>query len=834
MLRDIRHAIRVLLQAKGWTVVVLLSLSIGIGANTALFSAVNGLLLQEIPAKDPGGLVRLRWAGENEMLTGHAEYGYSEATVAGERVSATFPRHVFDELRSGNRTLSDLFACAPRLGSLSIVADGHADIATGLLASGSYFDVLGISPRLGRCFGAEDDRLTASPVMVISYPLWAGRFGLDPGVLGKVVRVNDIPVTIVGVLPEHYRGVRRPLDEAPEVHLPLAFEERLQRNSWDNPTSWWLQIMGRLKTGVTAEQVRGNLGGVFQAAARSGLDAYLAGLSDEDRSRPRNRDRTAVPQLLVDSGRHGIYDPDPSVVRQATLLAGVVGLLLLIVCANTANLLLARALTRRREITIRLAVGASRGRIVRQLATEGMVLGALGGSLGLLAGYASRRLLPFGQSTDMDWRVLVFATALSLGAGLLASVAPALRATRVNLVNAMSEGRSVARSRSLVSRALLLGQVALSFVLLVGAGLFLKTLDNLRTVDAGFNPGNVLMFRLEPQLNGYDEAASTALYDRITEDLRSIQGVRSVALAEAPFLSGWIWSSDVYLEGHEGEAPKGPEMMAVSPEFFQTMEMPILVGRGFQPGDDGDAPRVALVNETAARAWFGDDSPLGRRLGFDSEKAGEFEIVGVVGDVRKSDLRGVPPATVYQAHAQAAPGGRAFLIRSAGPPELLTPAVRELVRRIDPTLPMMSVSTQAEQIENRLSQERTAAFAYSLFGGLATLLAAIGLFGLASYDVTQRTREIGVRMALGAERRDVTRMVLAQSLALVGGGIVFGTALALAAGRLVASLLFGVQPWNGPTLVGAIAVMLSVASLASLLPARRASRVDPLDALRSE
>ncbi len=832
-----------LLQAKGWTTVVVLSLALGIGANTALFSGAVGLLLRKVPVQDPDALVRLRWAGKNDMVTSSSDYGFSAKDEAGGDVRSTFSYAMYQQFVADNRTMTDLFACAP-FGRVSIVVDGRAEIGNAFISTGNYYRVLGINAVMGRTIIPDDDKPSAPPAAVIGARYWRSRFGSDPAVVGKIIRLNNVPVTIVGVLPSSFTGVQRAVNEPPDVSVPLALEGQLstgpaaQTTRLNQPTYWWLQVVGRLKPGVTAAQVQGNLEGVFQQTARAGLNSYLASITDAERSTMRNRNRTEVPRLKVDSGSRGIYDVHHDDRRTVRILGVVVVLVLLIVCANVANLLLSRATVRRKEISVRLSLGATRWRLVRQLLTESLLLASIGGTLGIAVGYWGKQLLPNvpGQSTPFDWRILVFVAAVSVLTGLVFGVAPALRATGVSLNTALKEtSRSVVGSRSLLSRILLIVQVAISIVLLVGAGLFLRTLQNLRHVDIGFNAQNLVLFRVNPQLNRYDEQRTRAFYDDLLERLRAVPGVRGATTSNPALLSGSVSSTSIFVQGRSYSVDQRDSInrVDVTPGYFELMEIPILAGRALTTRDDEKAPKVVVINEAAVRKYFPGQNPVGRRFGSSPEENGRLEIVGVARDVKYNSVRDSAPPTMFVPTRQSRLGGM-IEVRTAGSPSAVMPTIRETVRAIDPNMPVMDMSTQTEQIEERFQGERLFANAYVLFGGLALALAAIGLFGLMSYSVARRTNEIGIRMALGARSQDVLRLILRESMSLVAVGVVIGIAIALGTSRFVATLLFGLPPTDVVSMSVAMLVMVTVSAVAGYLPARRASRVDPMVALHQE
>jgi predicted permease len=551
------------------------------------------------------------------------------------------------------------------------------------------------------------------------------------------------------------------------------------------------------------------------------------------------QDRTQIPELQVDSGSRGIYDVNTTDRRAVTVLTAVVALVLLIVCANVANLLLSRSAARQQELSVRLALGATRARLVRQLLTESLLLAAIGGALGILVGRWGQPLLPgaAGHASPLDWRVLAFVISVTTVTGVVFGIAPALRATRTDLNPALKQNsRSAAGAWSLLAKSLVVAQVAISLVLLSGAGLLIRTLQNLRQVDVGFNPRNVALFQVSPALNRYDAEKQHVLYDRIGERLRAIAGVRSVAWSNPSLMSARRFSGSIFIQGRTYARGQRDVIfgVVVSPTFFETMEMPLVAGRGFTPRDTENAPQVVVINEAAARKYFPNESPIGRRFGGTVETSGRREIVGVLRDAKYNSVRDAAVPTMYSPYLQNPQGNAAFEVRTAGDPLAAIGGIREAVRQVDPTLPLINVTTQLDEVERRFLQEKVFAQAYTLFGGLALLVASVGLFGLMSYSVARRTNEIGIRMALGAQRQHVVRLVMRESMILVAAGVAIGLGSAIAASRLVSSLLFGVAPTDAVTLTSALAVMALVSALAGYVPARRASRIDPIVALHYE
>ncbi len=842
LVQDLRLAVRVLLGARIWTLVVLLSLALGIGANTALFTAANGLLLQTVRVHEPQRLVRFNHAGRNDMVRNSNDYGYS-GTSGTRNVRSTFSFPMIEQLRAANTTLTGLAAGVP-MGSLNVLVNGDAQLATGYQATGNYFTVIGVPAVLGRVFDEADDRPSAPPVAVISHAYWSKRFAGEPSAIGRVVSINGQMVAIVGVTPADFAGIERLGADAPDVTVPLAFDAlfappvRVEIPRMKQPTYWWLQLVGRLKPGVAVEQTRANFATAFQRTAIAGMAEYQSSLSADQKALSTNRPRgTAAPELLIKPAAHGYYDVHPQMRRSAGFLGVVVVIVLLIVSANVASLLLTRATARSREISIRLSIGATRGRLIRQLLTESILLSSLGGALGGLLAYWLRGLLPFGQNAALDWRVFGFLAGVSMLTGIVFGLLPALRATRVDLAGAMKESsRSVAGAPTVLGKSLVVLQIAMSLVLLIGAGLFLRTLDNLRRVDVGFDSRSLLLFNVNPRVNGYDLARASRLFGQLLERMGTVPGVRSVALTRAPLLSATTFMDPAWKQGQASHAPAVETMfkMDVSPAFFATMAIPVLQGRSFTDRDGPAGPKGAILNEAADRTLFPDGDALGRRIGESFEKAGEFEVVGVVRDTKYASVREPGPPTMYRSVWQTTQRNLHVVLKTAGEPMAMSAAVRAALREIDPALPVQAFTSQSEQISQRLAQERLFAGAYAAFGALAVGLACIGLFGLISYNVARRTGEIGVRMALGAQRRAVVGMVMRESIRLVATGVVLGLGVALWAGRFVRTAVYGLSPGDPLTIGSAVAVIAVVTALAGGLPARRASNVNPIEALRRQ
>jgi predicted permease len=849
--QDLRYAVRMLVKAPGFTAIAVLSLALGIGANTALFSVVDVLLLKKLPVKEPDRLVLFKSVSGPIFRPG-SYTGNNSRDSAGQIVRTSFLYQQFVRLREQESALSDVFAFG-NVG-LNVNADGQAEVASGQAVSGNYYTGLGVHPFLGRTITEEDDKAGSSPVVVLSHRYWQRRFGGDPTIVGTQININNIAFTIAGVTPPGFEGTMQ-VGSSQDVSIPIAWEPQVsaERSRMQGTGTWWLRLMGRLKPGANAEQVRTALAGAFQQTVLEYSEARQA----REHALPP-LDPTDYPRLVIDTGSQGEMNARQNYKRPLYILLGVVGVVLLIACANVANLLLTRAASRQKEIAVRLAVGASRWRLIRQLLTESVLLAILGGSTGILfalwikdgliaaSDWGGRRMSALEPRLDL--RVLGFTMALSLLTGIVFGIAPALRATGVDLTPALKDSArgSGTAARSWLSRSLVVAQVALSLLLLIGAGLFLRTLLNLRGVEPGFNTRNLLLFGVDPSLIGYKEERLANLYKQMFEHLESVPGVRSVTFSRMPLLSQGSSDRSVYLPGaslgEDGRVKSDGQcyLHQVRENFLEAMEIPLLAGRNLESRDNTRAPRIAVVNQTFAKRYFPDEDPIGKRFSFDSARSGgEVEIVGLARDTRYASQRDDVPPTAYLPWLQelGSLGTVTFELRTTGEPNASIAAIRSAVRDVDSNLPLNNIRTQIEQADETLAMERLFAKLVGLFGLLAQQLAAIGLYGVLAWSVSQRTHEIGIRMALGASQKEVSKMILRQGMTLTLVGLALGLVGAFVLTKYLTSvtdMLYGVTATD-PLTFGVIAGLLAlVALVACYIPARRATKVDPMVALRYE
>jgi len=832
-LQDLRYGARMLLKHPGLTLIAVLSLALGIGANSAIFSLLDAVLLKTLPVKNPEQFVLL-----------------SRSHPQGSKLSSNISYPVFAQLREQNHVCAGMFTVLDFV-RLNASVNGQAEMVEGQLVSGSFHSVLGVKAVLGRTFSADDDQVPgANPVAVISDGYWQRRFARDPAVIGKSIILNGAPFTIVGVTPPEFFGVT--VGVSPDISLPLAMLAQAIPGETAPAESYrhdaLPHILARLNPGVTPQQASAALTLLLQQSLRAEAGSQWSPEREQDFQQQRI-ELTPGSQGL--SGlRRQFYEPLRLLSAPLGVLMAVVGLVLLIACANVANLLLARATARRKEIAVRLALGAGRLRLIRQLLTESALLALLGGALGLLFAYWGNDLLltlissgrrPLLLQLAPDARMLGFTAAVSLLASLLFGLAPALRATRVDLTPALKDSPRMpgrGSSRFKLSQALVVAQVALSLVLLIGAGLFVRSLLKLQSLDVGFEQEKVLFLSVDPKLIGYQRPQIADLYRRVLERIAAIPGVRSASLSRNSLLSGGRIEGAISLPGSTSMSDESRWVRrdAVGPRFFETVGMPLLMGRDFNAQDNERAPQVAVINETCSRAYFGHESPLGKRFGWEPEQSSEIEIVGVVKDAKYHSLREETPRMIYLPYLQDSGAWREtnLQVRTANDPLSMAAAIRRELQAIDPNLPVFGVKTLKAQVNESLAQERLVATLSGFFGMLALLMACVGLYGVLSFTVSQRTAEIGIRMALGAQRGNVLWLVMRETLLLILIGIAVGLSAALATTRLTASLLFGLAPTDLVTVSLATLLMIMVGALSGYLPARRATKVDPMIALRCE
>jgi predicted permease len=845
LLQDIRYAVRMLAHSPGFTAIAVLTLALGIGANTAIFTVINSVLLNNLPVAHPEQLV---------LLTNPDEQGGGTGFNDGVRDVLTYPE--FQDIAQHNAVFSGVLAASSDTTSKPAQAEGsgasvEAAPANVELVSGSYFSVLGVNPILGRAFGTEvDNPRDANPVAVISYGFWQERFAGARDVIGRKLRVLRTTYTVLGVTPPQFHG--ETVGANPEIFVPLSMQSEISpgRDYLSQETNHfskteWLQVIGRLKPGVSLAQARAAITVEFKQM----MQTQAAGMSVHDKQ------KFMTQSLAVTAGSRGASTLRGDFGKPLEILMAVVGLILLIACANIANILLARAATRQKEIAVRVALGAGGARLFRQMLTESILLAAIGGAVGFLfAGWAEVALLRMVSAGNArvpldlhpNAKILVFTLGVSMLTGILFGLAPALRAMRVDLnsvLKAAGRGFSGASSRPgrvPIGKVLVVAQVALSLLLLVLAGLFVRSFRNLSEVNLGYDRDHIVQFGTNAVTYGYQRAEVIPLYDQILQRLRSIPGVREASLSDNRLLSGTDSQDPFTLEG-EGKAREDEEVRYdwVGPGFFAAAGIPILEGRDIGPQDSGNGQRVGVINETFAREYFPKSNPIGQRIVVrDSSGYFNFVIVGVAADSKHGSVREKPfprfYAPYFNPEGNSWRTGATFIVRTFGDPAGVSASIRAVVKDVAATLPPVTTETMNQRLADSLATDRMITELSGAFGALAVILVCVGLYGIMAYAVSGRTNEIGIRIALGAQRNNVLWLILKESLLLVVVGVVIGVPIVFAAGKWISSLLFGVKAADPLALAVATLLMFVVAVVACYVPAARAMRVDPMVALRYE
>jgi predicted permease len=829
--QDTLYGIRAMLRSPGLTVVALLSLALGIGANTAIFTFMDAVMLRSLPVKDPAQLVLL---GKGDVS------GITDTFASTDLYSYPFYR----QLRQRNHAFSDVAAL------FSMTNDVHGFVAERAeqepmkiqLVSGTYFQLLGVHALMGRTLTDEDDNSEGNhPVAVVSYAWWTHSLARDPGVLNHNLRIGSTVFSIVGVAPPEFFGTK--VGESPDIWVPLSMVQAVppHRSGYKDISINSLLIMGRLKPGISLEEASTDVNLVFQQI----FQQLLGSFSDKTQAQ-KNRTELAKTRVPLTSMATGISDIRKDFSMPLKILMMVVALVLLIACANIANLLLARSTKRARELAVRQALGAARGRLVRQLLTESLTLALTGGALGVaFAAVASRLLLRMVSGTDMlpldvslNVKLLLFTLGITLLTAALFGTIPALRGTRLQLTDSLKDGRGASgnAAKSLLARILVISQVAISLVLLVGSGLFLRTLLNLNHVETGFNKEDVLVLQPDESSAGYkaDDPRLGVLRREIQQRVSGLPGVRAVSYSEFTFNQAG-WSGNIFVQGYDNNKDVVVWHNVVGNDYFRTMQIQLGAGRSFGPQDTATSPKVAIISEHTARTLFPGGSPIGRHYGTgDQQNASDIEVIGVAKDVKVENLAEPAVALDYFPYTQM-PGYFADLdVRYSGDMGAISAAVQRTIHSVDRNLPINHVTTLDEQVSLSTKSSILIAQLSTFFGLLAAFLSSIGIYGLMSYVVSRRTNEIGIRMALGADRSQIRRQVLLEIALLVGVGIAIGVPVTLAGSRLVASMLFGLDGRDPRNLLTAVCLLMFVAILAGYLPARRASRIDPVVALRCE
>jgi macrolide transport system ATP-binding/permease protein len=832
--QDIRYGLRTMAANKAFSALAVLLLALGIGANTAIYSFMESILLRSLPVADPESLVVLNWhsrspqEGSKEWVI-HGLQGMFWPGDKGALLTGIFPYPAFETLGEENPVFSTLFGYFNGH-NRNLTVRGQATSAGAEYVTGDYFRGLEVSPAAGRLINSEDDRAGAAAVAVISFATSQNRFGGPPNAIGQSILVDNIPFTVIGVTPPEFFGVDPAA--APDLYLPLhtnmLTDGARAARMYGDGNFYWIEMMGRLRPGVSMAQAQAALAPRFHqwvvTTAKTGGE------------------RANLPALILNPGAEGLGSLRRQYSKPLYVLLAMVGLILAITCANIANLLLARAAARRREMAVRLSLGAGRFRVVRQLLTESVMLASLGGAFGVLFAIWGVRsltlLLSNGQENftlraELNWKVLGVTAALSVVCGLLFGLAPAIQSTRPDVMPALKDGRGGGPRRR-AQHVLVVAQIAISFLLLVGAGLFVRTLNKLHSIQLGYARENILLFSLNARQAGHRDPEMATLYANLRKRLESIPGVSGATFSQSSIISAGMAGGAYRGTMKIGTVSiAGAGVMAAGARFLTTMQIPILAGREIDERDQTGSPPVAVISERLARTYFGNENPVGRRITLEDEKR-DLEIVGVSANVRYGGLKQGSSMTVFTAASQFSPDRVTYALRVAGDPLRYVRSVREIVREADSRIPVTNVFTQAAEIDRTISREITFSKLCTGFAVLALLIACVGLYGTVSYSVARQIGEIGTRMALGAQRGAVVWMVLRRVLLLAAAGLAISVPAALIAFRLVKSFLFGTQPNDPGILAMAAVVLLTAAILAGYAPARRASRIDPLAALRHE
>jgi predicted permease len=835
---DIRYGLRILAKSPGFTFIAASSLALAIGANTTIFAIGKQLLYDRLNVSHPEQLRLLRWNGDgHEAVPGM--WGDFDRTADSGTTSSVFSYPIYQQLRDHNEKMEDLIAF--KEDGMNATIRGNAQRVNADLVSGNFFAALGVRPELGRAVQPSDDAVPGSgAVAVISDSLWQKQFGRSSSVLGQTVTLNQAAFTIVGVSPRGFTGAKN-VQQSPDLFVPISMQPVVDPKGkaaslLTDSSLWWVNIVGRIKPGVKDSEAEAALGVQLQSAVRA-TTPLKAG--------------DTIPRLALVDGSRGLHYADSMFRKPLYVLSGFTAFVVLLACANIANLLLARGAQRQREMSVRLAMGAGRTRILRQLLTESLMLAALGGAGGLLVGYIGRSTLPKlmtnawerGEGASFtppfDWGVFAFTVAVTLTTGIVFGLAPAWLAVRAEVSSSLKETAQTTsrRRKGLTGKSIVAFQIALSTLLVVGAGLFVRTLIKLNSVDVGFNADNLVLFEISPPGRRYPGPKDVRLHQQLEERFAALPGVEHVAPGSIPYISQSMSNADFYVEGEtfDPKMKRAEDENTVGVDFFPTLGIPIIAGRGFGPQDTSSSPKVGIINQSLARKRFPNSNPIGRRFRADSDTSEWIQIVGICADTRYSDLRDNPPPQFFIPYVQLPEvGTQVYQLRTNMQPSALFPALRSAVQSVDRDLPIIDFRTQRQQINATMQIERTFAALTAGFGVLALALACVGIYGIMAYSVAQRTNEIGIRLALGAQPGQVRSMILRESTWLTAVGIVLGVGAALGLTRLVKSMLYGVTPNDPATLAGGVVLLLAIALVATWIPARRAASVQPMDALRHE